>query len=59
MSENAHSVRQTVYICIAIVLAVVLAIFLPSFAMRFELGGEVFLNLLKICLLYTSDAADD
>ena len=51
MSENAHSVRQTVYICIAIVLAVVLAIFLPSFAMRFELGGEVFLNLLKMMVV--------
>jgi Na+/H+-dicarboxylate symporter len=42
---------QTVYICLAIVLAVVVAVFFPHFAMRFELGGEVFLNLLKMMVV--------
>ncbi len=51
MADKQHSVRATVYICIAIVAAIVLAILVPSAAMRFHLGGEVFLNLLKMMVV--------
>ncbi|MDG2223640.1 MAG: dicarboxylate/amino acid:cation symporter [Rubripirellula sp.] len=51
MSEGKHSARQTIYICMAIVAAILLAIFLPSTAMKFHLGGEVFLNLLKMMVV--------
>ena len=51
MSEGNHSARQTIFICIAIVAAIVLAIFLPHVAVKFHLGGEVFLNLLKMMVV--------
>lgn len=51
MADKAHSVRPTIYICVAIVAAIVLAINFPSTAMRFHLGGEVFLNLLKMMVV--------
>ena len=51
MSEGNHSARQTIYICAAIVIAIVLAVFAPHFAMKFHLGGEVFLNLLKMMVV--------
>ncbi|MGI9474018.1 MAG: dicarboxylate/amino acid:cation symporter, partial [Rubripirellula sp.] len=51
MSAEKHSGRQTIYICVAIVLAIVLAIFLPHIAVKFHLGGEVFLNLLKMMVV--------
>jgi solute carrier family 1 (high affinity glutamate transporter) protein 1 len=51
MADKEHSVRQTIYICVAIVAAIVLAILFPSTAMRFHLGGEVFLNLLKMMVV--------
>ena len=51
MSGENHSGRQTLYICIAIVFAIVLAIFFPGTAVRFHLGGEVFLNLLKMMVV--------
>ncbi|MDF1845269.1 MAG: cation:dicarboxylase symporter family transporter, partial [Rubripirellula sp.] len=51
MPKEKHSARQTIYICLAIVAAIVLAIFLPTTAMKFHLGGEVFLNLLKMMVV--------
>jgi Na+/H+-dicarboxylate symporter len=51
MSEGKHSARQTIFICVAIVAAIVLAIFLPHTATKFHLGGEVFLNLLKMMVV--------
>ena len=51
MSGEKHSGRQTLYICIAIVCAIVLAIFAPTFSMKFHIGGEVFLNLLKMMVV--------
>ena len=51
MSEGHNSGRQTIYICAAIVIAIVLAVFAPEFAMKFHLGGEVFLNLLKMMVV--------
>ena len=51
MPKETHSARQTIYICLAIVAAIVLAIFLPTTAMKFHLGGEVFLNLLKMMVV--------
>ena len=38
----------TIFICAAIVLAVVFALVAPHAAMKCEVGGEVFLNLLKM-----------
>ena len=43
--------RLTLYIAIAIVVAVLLAVFAPGLAMRFELGGEIFLNLLTMMVV--------
>lgn len=51
MSEGKHSARQTVYIIAAIILAVVVAVLFPTAAMKCELGGEVFLNLLKMMVV--------
>jgi len=51
MSGDKHSGRQTLYICIAIVIAILLAVLYPTFAMKFHLGGEVFLNLLKMMVV--------
>ena len=43
--------RLTLYIAVAIVVAVLLAFFAPGLAMRFELGGEIFLNLLTMMVV--------
>ena len=43
--------RLTLYIAGAIVVAVLLAVFAPGFAMQFELGGEIFLNLLTMMVV--------
>lgn len=51
MSGDKHSGRQTLYICIAIVIAIGLAVWFPTFSMKFHLGGEVFLNLLKMMVV--------
>lgn len=51
MADGTHSARQTLYICLAIVVAIVFAIMAPTFAMKFHLGGEVFLNLLKMMVV--------
>ena len=51
MADGTHSARQTLYICLAIVIAIVFAIMAPAFAMKFHLGGEVFLNLLKMMVV--------
>ena len=51
MSGDQHSGRQTLYICIAIVIAILLAVLYPTFSMKFHLGGEVFLNLLKMMVV--------
>lgn len=52
-----HSSRLTLWICGAIVAAIVLALALPSVAESFEVGGELFLRLLKMIvvpLVFTS-----
>jgi len=41
----------TIFICAAIVLAVVFALVAPHSAMKCEVGGEVFLNLLKMLVV--------
>lgn len=51
MSGDTHSGRQTLYICIAIVIAIFLAIVFPTVSMKFHIGGEVFLNLLKMMVV--------
>jgi Na+/H+-dicarboxylate symporter len=51
MSNEKHSVRQTIYMLAAIVLAVIVALVFPHAAMKFHLGGEVFLNLLKMMVV--------
>ncbi|MDB4419451.1 dicarboxylate/amino acid:cation symporter [bacterium] len=51
MSSEKHSGRQTLYICAAIVIAIGLAITAPTISMKFHLGGEVFLNLLKMMVV--------
>ena len=43
--------RLTLYIAVAIVVAVLLAVFAPGLAMRFKLGGEIFLNLLTMMVV--------
>ena len=43
--------RLTLYIAVAIVVAVLLAVFAPRLAMRFELGGKIFLNLLTMMVV--------
>ena len=43
--------RLSVYIAGAIVAAIVLAFAAPSFAMRFAIGGEIFLNLLTMMVV--------
>lgn len=58
-STNGHPKRSylTWWICGAIVLAVVVALIFPHFAMKFEVGGELFLRLLKMIvvpLVFTS-----
>lgn len=41
----------TLYICIAIVAAVGLALTFPNFAMKFHIGGEIFLRVLKMMVV--------
>ena len=47
-TEKSH---LTLWICSAIVVAVVVALILPHFAMKFHVGGEVFLRLLKMMVV--------
>ena len=58
MSESVgHSSKLTYWICGAIVAAITLAITMPHIAEGFEVGGEVFLRLLKMIvvpLVFTS-----
>jgi Na+/H+-dicarboxylate symporter len=49
MSEKKS--HLTIYICIAIVAAVVLALVRPEFAMKFHIGGEIFLRILKMMVV--------
>lgn len=41
----------TLYICIGIVAAVVMALLFPHFSMKFHVGGEIFLRLLKMMVV--------
>ena len=54
-SDDAHAGkpdgRLTLYILVAIVLAVVLALAFPHLAMKFEVGGEIFLRLLMMMVV--------
>ena len=50
MSEPAKS-HLTLYIFSAIVLAIILALTFPEFAMKFQIGGEIFLRLLKMMVV--------
>ena len=43
--------RLSVYIASAVVAAIALAFAAPSFAMRFAIGGEIFLNLLTMMVV--------
>ncbi|MDP6468317.1 MAG: cation:dicarboxylase symporter family transporter, partial [Pirellulaceae bacterium] len=49
MSEKKS--HLTLYICIAIVAAIGLALGAPHFAMKFHIGGEIFLRLLKMMVV--------
>lgn len=52
--ENIHPEKKshlTLYICIAIVAAIVVALRFPHFAENFEVGGEIFLRLLKMMVV--------
>ena len=49
--EKKHGHWLTIAICIAIVLAVFFALVFPHAAMECEIGGEVFLNLLKMLVV--------
>ncbi len=50
MSDHKKS-HLTLYICIAIVLAIGLAVVAPRLAMKFHLGGEIFLRVLKMMVV--------
>ena len=50
MTEKKHG-YLTLYICLGIVAAIVLAIFAPNIATRTRIGGEIFLNLLKMIVV--------
>ena len=50
MSEPEKS-HLTFYIFSAIVLAIILALTAPEFAMKFQIGGEIFLRLLKMMVV--------
>jgi solute carrier family 1 (neuronal/epithelial high affinity glutamate transporter), member 1 len=55
--NHAKQSHLTIWICGAIVLAIVVALIVPHFAMAFEVGGELFLRLLKMIvvpLVFTS-----
>jgi Na+/H+-dicarboxylate symporter len=49
-SEDKKS-HLTLYICGAIVAAVVVALVMPNLAMKFHVGGEIFLRLLKMMVV--------
>ncbi len=54
---NNHGTRLTYWICGAIVLAIVFAVAAPTLAQSLEVGGEIFLRLLKMIvvpLVFTS-----
>ena len=50
MNEERQD-RLTGYIMAAIVAALLIAFFAPHFALRFEVGGEIFLRLLKMMVV--------
>lgn len=50
-SEKHSGGHLTLWICIAIVLAIVTALLAPTFAMGTEIGGEIFLRLLKMMVV--------
>ncbi len=55
--KSNQGTRLTYWICAAIVLAIVLAVVAPGLAQSFEVGGEIFLRLLKMIvvpLVFTS-----
>jgi solute carrier family 1 (high affinity glutamate transporter) protein 1 len=43
--------RLTTYIVVAILLAIATALLFPNFSMRFQVGGEIFLRLLKMMVV--------
>ena len=49
--EKKHGGHLTLWICIAIVLAIATALLAPTFAMGTEIGGEIFLRLLKMMVV--------
>lgn len=49
-SKN-HGGHLTLWICVAIVLAIATALLAPQFAMATEIGGEVFLRMLKMMVV--------
>ena len=49
--EDKSNLRLTVYISLAIVAAIALAFAWPRAAMSFEVGGEIFLRLLKMVVV--------
>jgi len=49
--KKKHGHGLTIAICVAIVLAVIFALAAPHAAMTFEIGGEIFLNLLKMLVV--------
>ena len=48
---KAKQSHLTLYIVIGIVAAVVLALLAPHSAMKFKIGGDIFLNLLKMMVV--------
>jgi Na+/H+-dicarboxylate symporter len=50
MAEKKKS-QLTLWICISIIAAVVVALLFPHLAMKFHIGGEVFLRLLKMMVV--------
>lgn len=49
--KNPSGGHLTLYICVSIVLAIVVALVFPGFAMKFHVGGEVFLRMLKMVVV--------
>ena len=49
--KKKHGHGLTIAICASIVLAVLFALWRPHDAMRCEVGGDVFLNLLKMLVV--------
>ena len=50
MTEKKHG-YLTLYICLGIVAAILMAIFAPHTATKTRIGGEIFLNLLKMIVV--------